>query len=54
MGLVYRFAAGCVVGIIAERVESEVPDLARKDAAVDHAIGVAVAAADRWSQRPAA
>jgi uridine phosphorylase len=54
MGLVYGFAAGCVVGIIAQRVEDESPDLSKKDAAVDRAIQVAVAAADRWSQRPAA
>jgi uridine phosphorylase len=53
MGLVYRFAAACVVGIIAERVDSESPDLAAKDAAVDRAIQVGIAAADRWSQRPA-
>jgi uridine phosphorylase len=54
MGLVYGFAAGCVVGIIAQRVEDESPDLSKKDAAVDRAIKVAAAAADRWSQRPAA
>jgi uridine phosphorylase len=52
MGLVYGFAAACVVGIIAERVESEAPDLAAKDAAVTNAIRVGIAAADRWSQRP--
>ena len=46
MGTVYRFAAGCVVGIIAQRTEDERPDLAEKDAAVDRAIRVAVAAAD--------
>lgn len=50
MGLVYGFAAGCVVGIIAQRSEAEAPDLARKDAAVDGAIAIAIAAADRWSQ----
>jgi uridine phosphorylase len=46
MGAVYGFAAGCVVGIIAQRTEDERPDLAEKDAAVDRAIRVAVAAAD--------
>ena len=46
MGVVYGFAAGCVVGIIAQRTEDERPDLAEKDAAVDRAIRVAVAAAD--------
>ncbi len=46
MGTVYGFAAGCVVGIIAQRTEDERPDLAEKDAAVDRAIRVAVAAAD--------
>ena len=46
MGGVYRFRAACVVGIIAQRTEEERPDLAEKDAAVDRAIRVAVAAAD--------
>jgi uridine phosphorylase len=53
MGLVYGFAAGCVVGIIGERTESESPDLDAIDRAVDNAIKVGIAAADRWSQRPA-
>lgn len=48
MGGVYGFSAGCVCGIIAQRGEDERPDLARKDAAVDAAISVAVAAADTW------
>ena len=48
MGGVYGFAAGCVCGIIAQRGEAEEPDLSRKDAAVDAAIAVAVAAADTW------
>lgn len=48
MGGVYGFAAGCVCGIIAQRTEDERPDLAQKDAAVDRAIAVAVAAADAW------
>ena len=51
MGLVYRFAAGCVVGIVAQRNEAEEPDLSAKDRAVDNATRVAVATADAWSQR---
>jgi uridine phosphorylase len=51
MGGVYGFAAGCVCGIIAQRTEDERPDLAQKDAAVDRAIEVAIAAADGWTQR---
>ena len=46
MGIVYRFRAGAVVGIVAQRTEDDRPDLAEKDAAVDRAIRVAVAAAD--------
>lgn len=49
MGLVYRFAAAAVMGIIAQRTEDEHPDLAAKEAAVDHAIRTAVTAADTWS-----
>lgn len=52
MGQVYGFAAACVVAIIADRTEDEHPDLAAKDAAVDHAVRVAIAAADTWSTRP--
>jgi uridine phosphorylase len=51
MGAVYRFAAGCVCAIIAQRSEDENPLLDEKDAAVDRAIRVAIAAADNWSQR---
>jgi uridine phosphorylase len=51
MGVVYRFAAGCVCAIIAQRGEAEEPLLDVKDAAVDGAIRVAVGAADRWSRR---
>jgi uridine phosphorylase len=51
MGAVYGFAAGCVCAIIAQRTEDEQPRLAEKDAAVDRAIDVAVAAADAWTQR---
>ncbi|CAN5508848.1 MAG: nucleoside phosphorylase [Acidimicrobiia bacterium] len=49
MGLVYRFHAGCVCGIIAERSEDERPRIEEKDAAVDRAIRVAVTAANAWS-----
>ena len=51
MGAVYGFAAGCVCAIIAERGEGEDPLVAAKDAAVEHAIHVAIEAADRWSRR---
>lgn len=50
MGGVYGFQAGCVCGIIAQRTEDERPDLSQKDAAVDRAIAVAVAAADAWDR----
>ncbi|CAN5668170.1 uridine phosphorylase [soil metagenome] len=50
MGGVYRFAAGCVVGIIAQRTEDESVDLEEKDAAIDRAIQVAIAAADTWDR----
>jgi uridine phosphorylase len=52
MGTVYGFAAGCVCAIIAQRSEDEQPRLEAKDAAVDGAIRVAIAAADDWSRRP--
>ena len=48
MGGGYGVAAGGVCGIIAQRTEDERPDLAQKDAAVDRAIAVAVAAAEAW------
>ena len=51
MGAVYGFAAGCVCAIIAQRDEAEEPRYDEKDAAVDRAIRVAVAAADSWSTR---
>jgi uridine phosphorylase len=51
MGAVYRFTAGCVCAIIAQRSADENPLLDEKDAAVDRAIRVAIAAADNWSQR---
>jgi uridine phosphorylase len=53
MGAVYGFAAGCVCAIIAQRTEDEQPRLDEKDAAVDRAIDVAIAAADAWTQRSA-
>jgi uridine phosphorylase len=46
MGGVYRFAAGCVCGVIAQRSEAESPDLEAKVLAVSRAIDVAVATAD--------
>jgi uridine phosphorylase len=49
MGVVYGFAAGCVCAIIAQRAEAEEPRLDEKDAAVDRAIRVAIAAADTWT-----
>lgn len=52
MGGVYGFAAGCVLGIVAERTEAEAPDLAAKDTAVANALRTAIAAADTWSRRP--
>jgi len=51
MGVVYGFAAAAVVGIVAARQQDEQPDLAAKDSAVDHAVRVAVAAADAWASR---
>ncbi|HEU4841337.1 MAG TPA: uridine phosphorylase [Ilumatobacteraceae bacterium] len=51
MGAVYGFAAACVCAIIAQRGEAEEPLHDVKDAAVDRAIRVAVAAADAWSRR---
>jgi uridine phosphorylase len=50
MGVVYGFAAGCVCAIIAQRTEDEQPRLDEKDAAVDRAIAVAIAAADALTQ----
>ena len=51
MGAVYGFAAGCVLGIIAQRGEAEEPLGGVKDSAIDGAIRVAVGAADAWSRR---
>ena len=52
MGAVYGFAAGCVCAIVAQRTEAEEPRHDEKDAAVDRAIRVAVAAADTWTAGP--
>jgi hypothetical protein len=49
MGLVYGFSAAAALGIIAQRTEDEHPDLEAKEAAVHHAIGTAIAAADARS-----
>ncbi|HWQ11632.1 MAG TPA: nucleoside phosphorylase [Roseiflexaceae bacterium] len=46
MGLVYGFAAGCVCGVIAQRTASERIVLEQKASAVEHAIAVAVRAAE--------
>lgn len=51
MGSVYGFSAAAVLAIIAQRDAAEEPDLAIKDAAIDRAVRVAVAAADTWSRR---
>jgi uridine phosphorylase len=51
VGAVYGFAAGCVCAIIAQRTEDEAPRVGEKDAAVDRAVQVAIAAADEWVQR---
>jgi uridine phosphorylase len=51
MGVVYGFAAGAVVAIIAQRHVAEAPDEAASSTAIDKAIRVAVAAADTWSAR---
>jgi uridine phosphorylase len=52
MGLVYGFRAGCVCGIIAQRTEQEEPQVDVKAVAVERAVSVAIAAADRWSLAP--
>lgn len=46
MGSIYRFAAGCICAIIAQRTEDERPRLDEIEATVDRAIRVAIAAAD--------
>lgn len=46
MGLVYGFAAGCVCGVVAQRTASEQIVQEAKAGAVEHAIAVAVRAAE--------
>jgi uridine phosphorylase len=48
MASVYGLAAGCVCGVVAARTEDEEPQLDEKDVAVDRAITVALAGAERW------
>jgi uridine phosphorylase len=50
MAGVYGFAAGCVCGVIAQRTASESVVLDQKGAAVEHAIAVALLAAERVVQ----
>ena len=45
---VYGIRAGCVCAVIAERTEREEPDRGLKDAAIERAIDVALAAALGW------
>lgn len=49
MGQAYGFRAACVLGVVAQRTESEQPRLEAKDRAVANALEVAVLAADRWT-----
>ena len=49
MGSVYGVRTAAVLGIVAQRHEAEEPDLSAKDVAVDAAIRVAIAGADRSS-----
>ncbi len=48
MGQAYGFRAACVLGVVAQRTQSEEPRLDAKDRAVANALEVAVLAADRW------
>ncbi|OQY87981.1 MAG: uridine phosphorylase [Chloroflexi bacterium UTCFX4] len=48
MGNVYGFAAACICGIIADRAQSEEPDLEAKQRAVHDAIHVALRAAETF------
>ncbi|HEU4742940.1 MAG TPA: nucleoside phosphorylase [Meiothermus sp.] len=49
MGNVYGFAAACVCGVIAQRTRAEQPVLEAKAQAIDRAINVALAAAERFA-----
>ncbi|GEM85839.1 uridine phosphorylase [Meiothermus granaticius NBRC 107808] len=49
MGNVYGFAAACVCGIIAQRTRDEKPVLEAKATAVQHAVEVALAAAEQFA-----
>jgi uridine phosphorylase len=49
MGNVYGFAAGCVCGVVAQRTKEEKPVLESKALAVQHAIEVAIAAAEKFA-----
>jgi uridine phosphorylase len=48
MGNVYGFAAGCVCGVVAQRTKDEKPILESKAVAVQQAIDVAIAAAEKF------
>ena len=50
MGGVYGFAAACVCAVIANRTQSEHPDLDAKDRAVRDAIRVALRAAETFNE----
>jgi uridine phosphorylase len=49
MGNVYGFAAACVCGVVAQRTREEKPVLESKTTAVQRAIDIAVAAAERFA-----
>ena len=49
MGHVYRFRAGCVCGVIAQRTDNEHVALDAKKRAVDGAIRVALKAAETFA-----
>jgi uridine phosphorylase len=51
MAGVYGFAAGCICGVIAQRTAGEAVVLEQKGAAVEHAIAVALRAAERLERR---
>lgn len=49
MGNVYGFAAACICGVIAQRTRDEKPVLEAKAGAVQNAVDVALAAAERFA-----